>query len=91
MDAGSDSEKDITCNSQFMMDSIDEIGIAIHHAFHWVPRDVPIYLYMDNTGGHGTSDDIKKRICRSHNIIVEWQIANSPETNLLDLGCWVTM
>ena len=63
MDAGSDSEKDITCNSQFMMDSIDEIGIAIHHAFHWVPRDVPIYLYMDNTGGHGTADDIKKRIC----------------------------
>ena len=93
-DAGSEYEKDITCDSEFMMNSIDEIGIAIRDSFHWVPRDVPIYLYMDNAGGHGT-DDIKKEyvsiLKRSYNIIVEWQIANSPETNLLDLGCWVTM
>ena len=51
-------------------------------------------MYMDNAGGHGT-DEIKREyvsiLKRSHNIIVEWQIVNSPETNLLDLGCWVTI
>ena len=60
-DAGSGCEKDITCNSEFMINSINQIGITIRDAFHWVPRDVPIYLYMGNAGGHGT-DAIKRNM-----------------------------
>ena len=61
MDAGLDSEKDITCDLQFMIDSINGIGFTICHPFHWLPYGVPIYLYMDNAGGHGT-DEIKKNM-----------------------------
>lgn len=51
---GDPVEADTNCDSKFMMDSIDEIGIAIRNSFHWVDRDVPIILFMDNAGGHGT-------------------------------------
>ena len=44
LESGAQVEKDITCDSQFMMDSIFEIGTAIQSSFHWVPRDVPIYI-----------------------------------------------
>ena len=89
LESGVQVEKDITCDSQFMMDSIFEIGTAIQSSFHWVPQDVPIYLYMDNAGGHGINE-IKKQYVRTlklkFNIIVEWQVLNLPEANLLDLG-----
>jgi hypothetical protein len=52
-------EEDMTCDSSFMLDTVYEIGIAVHAAFHWVSQDDPIILFMDNAGGHG-SDDTKK-------------------------------
>ena len=94
IDKGEEVEKDETCDSQFMMDTIFEIGDSIRTSFKWVPRDVPIYLFMDNAGGHGTDqvkDEYVKILKRKFNIIVEWQVANSPETNLLDLGFWATI
>jgi hypothetical protein len=94
IEKGEEVEKDETCDSSFMMDTIFEIGTSIRTSFKWVPEDVPIYLFMDNAGGHGT-DQVKNeyvRILKSKfNIIVEWQVANSPETNLLDLGFWATV
>jgi len=49
---------------------------------------------MDNAGGHGT-DKVKKQYVQllkdKYNIIVVWQCPNSPETNLLDLGIWMSL
>jgi sentrin-specific protease 1 len=46
---------------------------------------------MDNAGGHGTKDCISDYVqmmrCK-YNIIILFQVPNSPETNLLDLGVW---
>jgi hypothetical protein len=86
-------EKDGTCDSTFMLNSVHETGEAIRSSMHWVPLEEPIILFMDNAGGHGT--DVAKQqyvrvLMNEYNILVEWQIPNSPETNLLDLGFWCT-
>ncbi len=55
-EAGDEVEEDISCDSTFMLEKIPEILEALSAAFHWVPRDKAIYLFMDNAGGHGTND-----------------------------------
>ena len=47
---------DITCNSKFMLDALNEIGTSIRQSYHWVSFETPIYLFMDNAGGHGTKE-----------------------------------
>ena len=32
---GTDIQKDITCNSEFMLENIDDIGIAIWKSYHF--------------------------------------------------------
>jgi hypothetical protein len=54
----SEIEEDITVDSTFMMDSIDEIGKSIRSSKYWVSRLTPIVFFMDNAGGHG-KDEIK--------------------------------
>ena len=44
---------DVTCDSDFMKEVMPEVGKAIRDAYHWVHHSIPIYLYMDNAGGHG--------------------------------------
>jgi hypothetical protein len=87
-------EEDITCDSSFMMNSIHEIGSSIRASMFWVPQSVHIILFMDNAGGHG-KENIKDQYVlileEKYKIIVEWQVPNSPETNLLDLGFWATL
>ena len=94
VEKGTEQEVDINCDSAFMLNSVDDIGVSIRDAFHWVPRDVPIILFMDNAGGHG-SDVAKEQYVRhlklKYNVVVEWQVPQSPETNLLDLGFWMTL
>ena len=61
---------------------------------HWTPKETPIYLVMDNAGGHGTKDAIQEyadELKEEHNIVILWQILCLPETNLLDLGIWVSL
>jgi hypothetical protein len=91
---GDSVENDITCDSEFMLKIIEDIGHSIRDSFHWVDPDVPIHLFMDNAGGHG-SDEAKKEyvsiLFNKFNILVIWQIPNSPETNMLDLGVWRTI
>ena len=48
--------RDTTCDLEFMLSHIDDIGQAIRTKYHWVDKKVPIYLFMDNAGGHGTTD-----------------------------------
>ena len=46
---------------------------------------------MDNVGGHGTTKVKKEYVStfqEKFNTIIFWQMPNSPETNLLDLGMW---
>ena len=48
---------------------------------------------MDNAGGHGTSEAIDEYTNRllEYNVKIIWQVPRSPETNLLDLGVWMSM
>ena len=89
--SGTPVQKDISCDSDFMLDIIHEAGRAIRSSFSFVPPSTTIYLFMDNAGGHG-KDEVKKKYVRKlktiYNIEVVWQVPNSPETNLLDLGIW---
>ena len=54
----------------------------------------PIYLVLDNAGGLGTT--LEKRtfgrvLKRKFNVICVWQVANSLDTNILDLGAWAAV
>ena len=84
----------VNCDSDFMLGVMDEVGRAIRTKFHWVPFTVEIDFFLDNAGGHGTDeakaeyvDMLKER----YNIRVVWQIPQSPETNMLDLGLWCSL
>jgi hypothetical protein len=82
-------EEDCTCDSTFMLDIICEVGNNVRNAFHWLPKaTTSIHLFMENAGGHGTNA-VKEEYVRiledEFNMIVLWQIANSPETNMLNL------
>ena len=77
-----------------MLSHIFEIGKAIRKSFHWVEKKVPIYLIIANAGGHGTND-AKERYVKIlkdyYNIVIKWQVPNSPELNILDLGVWMSV
>jgi hypothetical protein len=90
---GSEVEKDVSCDSTFMLESLEDAGTSIRSALHWVDSDDPIYLFIDNAGGHGTDEakgEYESTLLKKYRIIVVWQVPNSPETNLLDLGFWAT-
>jgi hypothetical protein len=85
---------DVSCDSQFMKEHMDNIGRAIRAKYNWLPPDQEIYLVMDNAGGHGTTDTIHQYVAdllSTHNISVLWQEARGPELNLLDLGVWMSL
>jgi hypothetical protein len=46
--------RDVSCDSDFMKQVMPDLGEAIRRAYYWVPKTQPIYLQMDNAGGHGT-------------------------------------
>ena len=46
--------KKVIGDSEFMLKTMGEIGLAIREKMHWVPIHIPIYLVLDNAGGHGT-------------------------------------
>ena len=39
-----------------MLSSMPEIGTSIRSHFSHVPKTTPIYLFMDNAGGHGKTE-----------------------------------
>ena len=39
-----------------MIRTIPEVGAALRQKYHWVADEEPIFLVMDNAGGHGTDD-----------------------------------
>ena len=87
-------ERDVSCDSTFMLENIREIGGAVRSKYHYLDDFVPIYLFMDNAGGHGTKavkQQYTEILKEEFNLIVEWQPPNSPEMNLLDLGIWMAL
>ena len=58
-----------------------------------MPQEEPIYLVMDNAGGHGTVDAKVQytEALQGHNVTIVWQAPRSPETNMLDLGIWMSI
>ena len=92
---GSIIEKDVSCDSEFMLTHIREIGAALrNNTYSFLSEDVPITLFMNNAGGHG-KNDVKEQyeqiLKDEYNIEIEWQVPQSPETNMLDLGVWMSL
>ena len=85
---------DTSCDSDFMLNQVDAIGKAIYHAYHDTVSDkIPIYLVMDNIDRHGTveaKEIFVERLEIVYNVRVNWQVPNSPNTNMLDLGVLMT-
>jgi hypothetical protein len=93
---GEEYEEDCTCDSEFMAEVLPEIGAEIRQIYtdNGTDEDRPIYLVMDNAGGHGTKDCIDEYVdmlWNQYKIKVIWQEPRSPETNLLDLGVWASI
>jgi hypothetical protein len=88
---GEMTQKDMSCDSNYMLTVMDKVGEAIRRKFAWVPLLETVYLVMDNAGGHGTKDTVDTyttRMKEKYNIEIIHQVPRSPETNLLDLGIW---
>jgi len=50
---GDELEEDVSCDSAYMLEAMRRVGTSMREVFHWVPEDKPVYLFMDNAGGHG--------------------------------------
>ena len=94
VERGSNRECDVNCDTTFMLNSIHDIGKSIRDKMDFVPVWEPIHLFIDNAGGHGTNkgkEEYEKILYEDYFIILLWQVPNSPETNMLDLGAWMTI
>ena len=70
---GTTIERDTTCDSNFMMEHIRLIGKSIREKFHWVDDFIPIFLIMDNAGGHGTNKtkkEYERILLDEYNVII---------------------
>ncbi|MGH3054917.1 MAG: hypothetical protein ACRDL7_08070, partial [Gaiellaceae bacterium] len=54
MQSGDIVDEDVSCDSTYMLSIMATIGQELRTKFHWVNQQIPIYLFLDNTGGHGT-------------------------------------
>lgn len=85
---------DVSCDSKWMLETMGEVAEAIRAAYHWIPSEQVIYLVMDNAGGHGTDQAVQqytKQLLDEHGIEIIQQVPRSPETNVLDLGIWMSL
>ena len=57
--AGDVREVDVSCDSEFMKKVMPKVGKAICDSYHWVSLAIPIFLYLDNAGGHGTKEVVE--------------------------------
>ncbi len=83
----------VNCNSAFMLRILPQIAAEKRQQLHWIPHKEPIYLVMDNAGGHGTQEaraEYTRRLRDDFNIVIIQQSVHSPEVNALDLGIWMS-
>jgi hypothetical protein len=77
-----------------MLGVIDRVGKALRESFKWVKPNEWIYLVMDNFGGHGTDEaweTFTMNLEEKYKVKIIRQCPQSPETNLLDLGIWMSI
>ena len=89
---GDERDVDISCDSDYMLRVMPRVGEAIRAAYHWVDDSDPIYLFLDNAGGHGTDEAVEKYcnlLAEEYHVICYHQRPRSPATNMLDLGVWM--
>lgn len=82
-------QEDDTCNSQFMLHTMPTIGTEIRQQMPWIPQQEPIYLFLDNAGGHrskSSSGKIHKTVEKQ--VQYNYKISNSTLTRskFLELG-----
>ena len=49
---------------------------------------------MDNTGGYGANEamlEYSEYLTENYNIVVHHKVTQSPKTNMIDLGAWMTV
>ena len=88
---GQEREKDVSCDSKFIVTAMAKVGKAIREVFHWVDENWA-FLYLDNTGGHGKQHIVDKYVAGlwdDHKVKCIHQVPRSPCTNMLDLGVWM--
>jgi len=86
---------DCSCDMTFIVRTMDEVGKIIREKFKWVCLVDLFYLVIDNTGG----GEARKKDTINHytdlltkrNVIVIFQVPQSPFSNVLDLGVWVSL
>ena len=77
-----------------MKEVMPKVGKAIRDAYHWVAFEHPVFLYLDNAGGHGTQDIVDeyvKDLVDKYNAICIHQRPCLSATNMLDLGVWMAL
>lgn len=75
-----------------MLQHMDRLGQAARSKFYWVPLEIE--RVRVNAGGHGTDEakaEYTDLLKQNYNINVLWQVPQSPETNILDLGIWCSL
>ena len=91
---GDEIKEDVSCDSEFMLGVMDRVGEALRKAFYWVRQNEWIYLVMDNAGGHGTAEaweTFTNSLTTKYKVKIIRQCPRSPETNVLDLGIWLSI
>ena len=83
---GDAREVDCSCDSAFMERVMDKVGQSIRaeHDKLGVSREIPIFLFMDNAGGHGTKEAIEEYaflLKEKHNVVCTFQCPRFPATN----------
>ena len=87
-------EEDVSCDSTFMLRVMDDVGAKIRQKMWWVPMETEIDFILDNAGGHGTDKakfEYMESLKARFNINIVWQVPQSPDTNILDLGMWCAL
>ena len=72
MNRGDEREEDCSSDSKFKSNIMPDVGAAIREKFEHVPRDKPIFLFLDNAGGHGTDECVRQYVemlKNEHNVI----------------------
>ena len=83
-----DAVQVVNYDSQFMIEIVHEIGCSICKAYPFLLHSKPIFLFMENAGGHGKKN-IKEqyvKILKDVYNIKEWKVPNSPEIDILHFG-----
>ena len=91
---GDTVERDISCDSKYMLAAIDRVGKALREKMWWIAKEDEIFLIMDNAGGHGKNDIIELytlNLKENYNVTIIHQVPRSPYCSTLDLGVWCSL